>query len=180
VRVIAATKLELKVAVAEKRFREDLFYRLHVMPIRMPALVERREDIPELVHFYCGRASDEYELPRLTISPGAMRAMEECEWPGNIRELANLVRAGVLRAARVGCRQLERSHLFMGDDKDAEEPNAPRFTFQEATRRFQGRYVQEILDSVNWEVTEAARVLDLTRAHMYNLIRAHGLERPKK
>lgn len=180
VRVIAATKLDLKAAVADKRFREDLFYRLQVMPIRMPALVERREDIRELVHFYCARACDEYEVPRVAVSPGAMRAMEECEWPGNVRELANFVRAAVLRAARVGCTQIERSHLFIDEAKEPEEPSAPRLTFQEATRRFQSRFVQEVLDSVNWDITETARVLDVTRAHVYNLIRAHGLERPRK
>jgi Nif-specific regulatory protein len=183
VRVIAATKLDLKTAVAEKRFREDLFYRLQVMPIRMPALVERREDIAELVHFYCSRACEEDELPRLTISMGAMRVLEEWEWPGNIRELANVVRRAVLNAARAGCIQVERSHIFM-DDKNSEggkeEPHATRLTFQEATRRFQGNYVREVLESSNWDVTEAAKVLDITRAHMYNLIRAHGLERPKK
>src|SRR5207244_2443100 len=74
VRVIAATNVDLDAAVSERRFREDLFYRLQVLPLRMPSLAERRDDIPELAAYFCAAASDRHGLPKLEVSPNAARA----------------------------------------------------------------------------------------------------------
>src|SRR5437763_866253 len=99
VRVIAATNTDLQQAVAEGRFREDLFYRLQVLPVRVPSLAERREDIPLLAAFFCAQACQRHGLARLALSPNALRAAEAAEWPGHVRQLENAVEAAVIRAA---------------------------------------------------------------------------------
>ncbi len=181
VRIVAATNSDLKAAVARRTFREDLFYRLQVLPIRIPSLGERREDIAELVAHFCARACEAHRLPRITPSVGAIRAAEAAEWPGNVRELAHAVQAAVIRTAGEGVLQLERWHLFPDGDPSGEPGERPPTgappTFQQATRAFQAELVQRALDDTTWNVTETAARLDLTRSHVYNLIRAFGLER---
>jgi len=178
VRVIAATNTDLQQAVAGHRFREDLFYRLQVLPIRVPSLAERREDIPLLAAHFCARACERHGLPRLELSPNALRAAESAEWPGNVRQLENAVEAGAIRAAGERARQVERAHLFP-EPAAAAEPDAP-LTFQESTRRFQARLLRDALEAHGWNIVEAARRLDLARSHVYNLIRAFGLERRRR
>lgn len=176
VRLIAATNVDLKTAVASRTFRQDLLYRLSVLPVRVPSLAERREDIPELAAYFCARACETHQLPHLWLSPGALRAAEEAEWPGNVRELEHRIETSAIRAASESVLQIERRHVFP-EVTEVEEPARARVTFQEATRRFQSGLVREVLEATNWNITEAASRLDLTRAHVYNLIRAFGFER---
>jgi len=175
VRLIAATNADLRAAIAGHRFREDLFYRLEVLPIRVPSLAERREDIPDLAASFCAAACERHRLRRLMPSPGALRALQLAEWPGNVRQLAHAGEAGGIRAAGEGTERLEAVHLFPDPAVPAPRPA----TFQEATRQFQARLLREVLEDTGWNVVETARRLDLARSHVYNLIRAYGLERQK-
>lgn len=175
VRIIAATNIDLQQAVAERRFREDLLFRLQVLPIRMPSLEERREDIADLAASFCARACATHHLGSLELSSGALRAAEVAEWPGNVRQLEHAIQAAVIRAAGEAARQVERRHLFP-DAPAADQPD-PVPTFQEATRRFQADLLRQALDETQWNIIETARRLDLARSHVYNLIKAYGLER---
>jgi len=178
VRVIAATNQDLQQAVAERRFRLDLFHRLQVLPIRVPSLAERRDDIAELVEFFAASGCERHHLPQLTVSRGALRAAQATEWPGNIRELANAVEAAVIRAAGAGALQVERDHLFPNQPPPPDEGDGEG-TFQQATRRFHERIVRETLERTGWNVAETARRLDLARSHLYSLIRTFGIERER-
>ncbi|KYF70107.1 AAA family ATPase [Sorangium cellulosum] len=173
VRIIAATNADLEGAVARREFREDLFYRIQVMSIRIPALAERPEDIAPLTERFCASACEVHRLPALRLSAGTVRAAEAAEWPGNVRQLAHAVEAAVILAAADKVLQVEIRHLFPGQD-DASDT---RLTFQEATRRFQAQLLRKTLEETTWNVTEAAERLDLARSHAYNLIHAFGLER---
>ncbi|MDC0711426.1 sigma 54-interacting transcriptional regulator [Stigmatella sp. ncwal1] len=177
VRIIAATNNELRAAVAKKTFREDLLYRLEVLPIRMPSMAERREDIPALAEYFCARACEEQKRPKLRLSPAALLAMKAVEWPGNIRELANKIEAAVARAASQGAQQVDRRHLFP-DDTPA-HGNPRWLSYHETTRRFQKQLLEKTLEETNWNTSEAAERLELSRAHVYNLIAGFGLERTK-
>jgi Nif-specific regulatory protein len=176
VRVIAATNSDLAEAVRMRRFREDLFYRLQILPIRMPTLAERREDIPDLARHLCASAFDRHGRAPLEFSPGALRALEAAEWPGNVRQLSHAIEAAAIRAAGEGARLVERHHVFPDSPGDATD-EAELFSFQEATRRFQRELVLKTLAETGWNVAETARHLDLARSHVYNLIKAFGLER---
>jgi Nif-specific regulatory protein len=175
IRVIAATNVDLHTAVAEHRFREDLLYRLQVLCIRMPSLAERREDVPLLAAFFCAEACERHRLPRLECTDGALRALEAVEWPGNVRQLANVVEVAAIRAAGDGSTWIEAAHLFPSPAKNPVD--AGRQTFQTATRDFQAQFLRRALEEAGWNIAEVARRLDLARSHVYNLIRAFGLER---
>jgi Nif-specific regulatory protein len=178
VRVIAATNVDLKAAVARKSFREDLFYRLEVLPLRVPSLAERPEDVAALAEHFCARVCEQHRFPRIRLSVGALRAVEAAEWPGNVRELEHKVQAGIIRAASEGVAQVERRHLFpeMGGGPEGPE----QVTFQEATRRFQEGLLRRTLEDTGWNISEAASRLELSRSHIYNLIAAFGLERQRR
>jgi len=176
VRIIAATNADLNAAVARRTFREDLFYRLHVLPIRVPSLEERREDIAPLCEHFCAAACAAHHLPTVTVSPRALRAAEVAAWPGNIRQLSNAIEGAAIRAAGAGSARIGVEHLFPSERfEPAMTPPSPNF--QDATRRFQAEFVQAALEDSNWNVTETAARLELTRSHLYNLIRSFGLAR---
>ncbi len=175
-RVIAASNADLQAAVAARRFRDDLYYRLQVVPIRIPGLGERRDDIPELADYFCAQAVERHRLPQLALSPGARRALQTAEWPGHVRQLEHAVEVAAIRAAGEGALQVERAHLFPESGRGADDVDAPH-TFQESTRRFQAKLVRQTLDESGWNVVDAARRLDIARSHLYNLINAFGIER---
>ncbi|WP_437906561.1 sigma 54-interacting transcriptional regulator [Sorangium sp. So ce327] len=187
VRVLAATNLDLKVAVQRKEFREDLFYRLQVLPIRLPSLTERREDVALLSEHFCAETCKTHGFPRLQLSVDALCAVEAAEWSGNVRELGHAVEAAAIRAAAEGVAQIERRHLFpaaAGASRSEKGAVAPveigpyrGLTFQEATRRFQAALLRDALEDNGWNVTDAAAKLDLARSHAYRLVRAFDLSR---
>ncbi|MCE9666318.1 sigma-54-dependent Fis family transcriptional regulator [Myxococcus stipitatus] len=172
VRVIAATNADLEQLVTERRFREDLFYRLNVFTLHMPSLAERREDLGCLLEQLLARLADEHGLPGLRASPGFYAACEAMEWPGNVRQLRNRLEGALIRASAEGASFVEPRHLM---DR-AQPPQEGPLSFHEATRQFQRDLLRRELGSA-WQVSEVARRLDLTRSHVYNLIKALGLKR---
>jgi Nif-specific regulatory protein len=164
--------------VKERRFREDLLYRLQVLPLRVPALRERREDIAALSRHFCEQACLRHGLPRVTLSAGAIHALETAAWPGNVRELAHAVQAAAIRAAGESVEQVERTHVFPEAEGVKGEREGP-LTFQSATRRFQAQLLRQALEETGWSVPETARRLDLARSYTYTLIQAFGLGRRK-
>lgn len=172
IRVIAATNANLEEAVSEKRFREDLYWRVNVIPIRMPSLDERPEDIIPLSEHFIETAVAKHGFPYLRLSVGARAALSAASWPGNVRELANRVEAAAIRASGEGMTTIERRHLF---PERAGEDSAE--TYQQATRRFQRELVENALRESDWNVSQTARRLDLARTYLHTLINGLGLER---
>lgn len=179
VRLIAATNVDLRTAVEERRFREDLYYRLAVVPIRVPSLAERREDIELLARHFCELSQRTHSLRHVELSLGALRALRTATFRGNVRELGHVVEAGTIRAAAQDLSQVEASHLFATTEPLAPKDAAP-LTFQEETRRFQAELLRNTLEATGYNIAATARRLDLTRSHIYNLIRAFGLGRDSR
>jgi Nif-specific regulatory protein len=173
VRVIAATHVDLHYAARERRFREDLLYRLNVMPIAVPPLDARREDVPLLAEAARTDAARRHRLPELPLSASARAALEASDWPGNVRQLANAVEAGLIRAAGEGAAQIARHHLFPSLERDAVDE-----TFHGATQAFQRRLLERVLTEERWNVSQVARRLDLSRSRLNELLRGLGLRRP--
>jgi Nif-specific regulatory protein len=162
--------------VAAKQFREDLFYRLQVLPIRVPSLAEREEDIAPLARHFSEVAQRTHRLRTMELSRGAVRALGSAGWPGNIRELAHRVEAAAIRASAAAALQIEAAHL--GLDAPASRRNDyDGCTFQEGTRRYQRDLLRATLEATEGNVSESARRLDLTRTHIYTLMKTLGLER---
>lgn len=173
VRIVAATNQDLKALIASRQFREDLYYRLQVLPVRAPELEERREDIDPLATWQLAAVCKRHGLPQLEFTPAASYLLETSSWPGNVRQLFHVIEAGAIRAAGTGMSRVEAKHLF--PDGQSEQPENP--TFQHATRRFQRDLVQRTLEQTQWNVKEAAAKLDVARSYLYKLIQSFGLER---
>jgi Nif-specific regulatory protein len=173
VRILSATNAKLEERVANKQFREDLYYRMHVVPLELPGLGERRDDIPELVEHFCLESCKRHRLPLLAVSRRALAACRDSPWPGHTRQLAHAIEAAVIRAHGDRSTTLHEHHIFPKVSRD----EAETVTLQQATRQFQRRHVLDALEKTDWNVTETARQLDLARSHLYNLINDFELRR---
>jgi Nif-specific regulatory protein len=172
IRLIAATNADLPAMIEAKRFREDLFYRLNVVSVRMPSLAERRSDIGYLIDDLLTRIAREHKLAALPASVRFRGVMEGREWHGNVRQLRHQVEAALIRAAAEGAPQVEVRHLPDATNAETSQP-----TFHEATRQYQRDLLRRELDASGWNINAVAQRLDLSRAHVYNLINQFALTR---
>jgi Nif-specific regulatory protein len=171
VRVLAATNSDLAAMVSNRQFRTDLWHRLSAFPIRLPSLRERREDLGPLVDELLSRIARDHEQPLLAAASSLRTMCELQEWRGNVRELRNRLEQAVLRARSEGAPFVEGRHL------DPQVPAGESLSLAQATQAFQRDFLKRELEAEGWNVTGAARKLDLTRQHVYNLIKTFGLKR---
>ncbi|MBI4719062.1 MAG: sigma 54-interacting transcriptional regulator [Planctomycetes bacterium] len=173
-RIIAATNRNLKNMMIDGLFREDLYYRLSVFPIQLPALRERREDIPLFVEHFVHKAAKECNIRELRVSPATMKALTDYPWPGNIRELQNVVERAVLMSD--GEMLLPR-HL--PPEIEASAAAVDGRAMEASTLHGQERaLVLRALEENNWNQSQAAKVLGITRYHVRHRIKKYGLQRP--
>jgi transcriptional regulator with GAF, ATPase, and Fis domain len=125
VRIIAATNADLKARVTAKTFREDLYYRLSVLPIALPGLAERRDDAPVIAEHLCGEICQRHGFAPLTLARRALQACRDAAWPGNVRELAHALEAAVIRANGAGSDLVLEQHLFPAAAPAAGDPRRP-------------------------------------------------------
>jgi DNA-binding NtrC family response regulator len=184
VRVIAATHQKLDLAIREKRFREDLFYRLNVIPIELPALRERRDDVPLLVAHFLRLAAEEKKLGPCTMAPEALELLVRHDWPGNVRELENLVeRCVVLRGrGEITPADLPREVLASASGLPtppgaaaAPGPTQLGTAFHEVVDRFEADLILRALEQTHWNKNQAARLLGMNRTTLLEKIKKKGL-----
>jgi two-component system nitrogen regulation response regulator NtrX len=174
VRVIAATNRDLNELVTQQKFREDLYYRLCVVPVRMPALRERREDIRPLAEYFLAEFCARNNFHAKEFALAAVEALEQYSWPGNIRELRNVVermailaRAGVLEAASVPI------------EIRSAKPAAARGNLRETRESAERDHILRALEDSEWNVSSAARSLGMERTNLHKRIRALHIERDR-
>src|SRR5512133_3468544 len=181
VRIIAATNVDLKQLVREGKFRDDLYYRLNVITIDIPALRSRREDIPLLVEFFLEKFSQENERPLRMISPEALRPLMDYNWPGNVRELENVIeRAVVLSTGPVIGIDLIPDHIAgRGAAQGILEhrPDASLFDIMEECER---RVIGDMLERCNWNQTDAAERFRVPLSTLNQKIKRLSIEIRKK
>jgi DNA-binding NtrC family response regulator len=170
IRLIAATHRDLARAVQEGQFRGDLYYRINAIPLTVPALRERLEDIPVLARRFLDGFAREGGRPQIDLSPSAEAALREYAWPGNIRELRNVLERAVLLA---GDGQLDRRDLQFNPVPDGESGAAlpGNLTLQEVERR----YIEQVLKEEHGRVESAARRLGIPRSSLYNKLKRWNL-----
>ena len=187
VRLVAASNRDLRAEVAARRFREDLFYRLHVVPLAMAPLRDRREDIPVLAEVFLERAAARHGLPVPALSRGALDALLRHSWPGNVRELQNVVEATLLLARSATITEAHLPDLWGPTPADADtavdvpsvgaptDPPPPMPPLREARDAFERSYLTTLLQRTGGNITVAAGVAGRNRSDFYDLLRRHGL-----
>ena len=174
VRVIAATNKDLEDEISKGNFREDLFYRLNVIPFYVPPLRERKEDIPQLARHFLKEFSQTYNRRPKEITDDALDALTRYTWPGNVRELRNLIERIVIMNPAVA--RLERKHLPTLVYRDGGRKNVTEFSsLHEARAAYERAYILKKLDENLGSVTRTAEVLGLERSHMYRKMKALGI-----
>jgi len=181
VRVIAATNQQLEAAIRDGRFREDLYYRLNVIPIEVPPLRKRREDIPLLAQHFLDVLRHERDTKIESISDEAMARLCAYDWPGNVRELENLIeRLTILRGeGEIGVEDLPESLREPGVSNPA-APSIPDagLAFREVVDDFEAKLILQALEQTGWNKNRAAQLLGLNRTTLIEKIKKKGLEEP--
>ena len=178
VRVLAATNVNLKAAVKAREFREDLYYRLNVVPIHVPPLRERSQDIPLLIEHFVRKTARECHRDVRGVSAGALEVLARYDWPGNVRELENVIhRAVVLARSPVIHLQDVPLDVAMPETgaRLAEDTGLP---LREACEQFERQYILRVLERVGWNVSRAARLLGVHRNTVLAKLSAWGIQRP--
>jgi two-component system response regulator PilR (NtrC family) len=181
VRVVAATNRPLDRLVQEGRFREDLFYRLNVIPIRVPALRERREDVPLLANHFLDRFGREMGKPLVKISAEAMDCLMRYSWPGNVRELENVVeRAVALETSPVILPERLPDAVREGTAGPAGRDGvaallAPGFSLDRHLEALESALVRQALDRAGGDRSSASNMLGISARSLRYLIQKHGL-----
>jgi two-component system response regulator AtoC len=178
VRVVAATNVNLRQAVRNHAFREDLYYRLNVVPIHVPPLRERRQDIPFLVEHFVRKIARECRREVDGVSAGALEVLTRYDWPGNVRELENVIhRAVVLAGGPVVMLRDVPLDVAMPEtgSRLTEDSGLP---LREACDQFERQYVLRVLERVQWNVSRAARLLGVHRNTVLTKLSVWGIQRP--
>ena len=177
VRVLAATNKDLNAAIDEGEFREDLFYRLNVIPIAAPPLRQRKEDLPILIEAFVHTVCDENDIKPKKVSPDALTEMAKHAWPGNVRELRNACERLVILSPGDTIDAGNVRRLLGGErsvESDLYRPDAP---MREMVADAERRIIRDALDAHGGNVTKTASSLDLERSHLYKKMRSLGIER---
>ncbi len=179
VRVVAATNKHLETLVREGKFRDDLFYRLDVVPIHLPPLRERREDIPLLIQAFCQEFARQNNKRIAGLSPEARDALQRYDWPGNIRELRAAIEHAVAlcRGERIGVRDLPtrvlgQAHPFSVAGSGADPDSVANLNLEAMEKKF----ILQALRLTEWNVTEAAKLLGISRRTLHRKIKTYKIE----
>ena len=169
VQLIAATHQDLHNAIREKRFRSDLYFRISTIPLTIPSLRERRDDIPLLADFFVSRFGTEMSVPNIEVAPAAMKALQDYTWPGNVRELKNVIERAILVSDRKAI--TARDLRFEADEAPGGSSLPSDMTLDELEKW----YVERVLREENGHVDSASRRLGIPRSTLYQKLKKWDL-----
>jgi len=176
VRIISATNTDLKSAANSEKFREDLYYRLNVVPVNLPALRERREDIPLLVEYFLKRYNQAFRKDIVGLTKEAMDCLLEYDWPGNVRELKNIIeRLAALKDGKLITAKDLPFDLFIKGS--IEKKLGGGGALKQASKDFEKQYIEGVLERVSGNQTKAARLLGIHRNALFNKMKSMGLKK---
>ena len=179
VRVLAATNKNLEQEIAGGRFREDLFYRLNVVPIHVPPLREHKEDIPELVEYFVSLLSEKEGFTPRRVGDSAIQRLMDLDWPGNVRELRNTVERMLILATgpELTAKDVDRlAGVRVADDTGLGGLTSVK-TFEEFKEAAERAYLLSKLREFDWNVSETARAIEMPRSNLYKKIERYALTR---
>jgi two-component system nitrogen regulation response regulator NtrX len=179
VRVMAATNKTLENEIAAGKFREDLYYRLNVVPIHVPPIRERREDIPLLAQYFAATLSAREGIPPRTFTPDALEGLSALDWPGNVRELRNTVERLLILApdTQISSRDIDRLAGQRALDDAGLATLTQCRTFEEFKDAAERAFLLNKLRENDWNVSETARAVEMPRSNLYKKIERYSLSR---
>lgn len=180
VRVVAATNKNLPDEIKKGTFREDLYHRLNVIPISVPPLRERWEDIPILIQAFIGDTCSRNGISKKKISERAIEMLKTMEWKGNVRELRNIVERLVIMSRGNDIDMVDLEMLSVTPRETIEEAVQSSQSFQDFKDRAEAIFIKHQLKLHNWNVSKTAEALEMERSHLYTKIKKYGLEREGK
>jgi DNA-binding NtrC family response regulator len=185
VRILAATNINIAEALASKRLREDLYYRLNAFTLQLPPLRERKEEIPVLLKHFMAHMSEQYARPPLPLSPALLQACQDYSWPGNLRELNNFVK----RYLVLGDEKLAVQELNPGGEGHSAKPDAAhgasesggglKSVARSAKDEAEAEAIRQALDQTNWNRKQAAALLQISYKALLYKIRQYGIAQTK-
>ena len=180
VRVVSSTSGDLETEILEKRFREDLFYRLNVVPVAIPPLIQRREDIPALAYHFFTRYASEQGIPPPRIGDEAMAALQAYDWPGNVRQLRNVVERTVILTPRERLEQIDADMLpseitGRGSDGDAGVGTLMGIPLREARESFEREYLRVQIRRFSGNISKTAVFIGMERSALHRKLKLLGL-----
>jgi two-component system nitrogen regulation response regulator NtrX len=173
VRLIASTNKDLEEEIAKGNFREDLFYRLNVVPFFVPPLRERKEDISLLAHEFLSEFGRQYGRPRMEIADDALDTLARYHWPGNVRELKNVIERVLILNPRA--QRIERKHLPPLTHKTGVRSTEEFSSLQQARDAYEREYILKKIEEARNNISHAAELLGLERSHLYRKMKALGI-----
>ena len=176
VRVIVASNKDLRQAVERGAFREDLFYRIHVVPIYLPPLRERREDIPLLVDLFVHQYRIEMGKDVTGVTPAAMQKMMLYHWPGNVRELKNVIERAVILTTHNLIDEQDLMHMTRAGDGQISSAGSSNPAYKMAKENFEKGYLIQLLSQAKGNVVQAAKLAQRYRGDFYRLMKKYGLK----
>jgi DNA-binding NtrC family response regulator len=177
VRVVAATNKNLLEAIKQNLFREDLYHRLNVIPIHVPPLRERREDIPTLASAFVADICKRNGMAVKVISEDALRKLQGMDWSGNVRELRNTIERLVIMTPGTTIDVAHLGSVIGPPSRVADDVLNAGGTFQEFKDRAEGAFIKKKLEEHGWNISRTAEALDIQRSHLYNKMKKFGFER---
>jgi two-component system nitrogen regulation response regulator NtrX len=171
VRIIAATNKDLEEEIKKGNFREDLYFRLNVIPLEVPPLRERKSDIPLLVEYFLKQLARQLGQKKKRVSKSTLRYLMDYSWPGNVRELKNTIERYVIMTPSDAI-DIKEIQSFKGIKSDY----ASYKTLREAREKFEKDFILKKLQGNNWNVSKTAEELEIERSNLHRKIKALGIE----
>ena len=177
VRIVSATNKNLLEEIEKGNFREDLYHRLNVIPIQIPPLRERVDDIPVLVNSFIEEITAKHKKPLIKLNDDAMKFLQSMEWSGNVRELKNAVERFIIMVDKKEISKKDIEFLFTTGQGHMSDIISLSNSFQEFKEKAEKAFILKQLELNNWNVTKTAEVLDIQRSHLYNKIKKYGIDK---
>jgi two-component system, NtrC family, nitrogen regulation response regulator NtrX len=177
VRIIAATNKDLKDEIGKGNFREDLFHRLNVIPINIPALRERKEDIPLLANYFADDIVKKHKKPPVKFLNDAIDFLKTLSWSGNIRELKNTIERIIILVDKKEISKKDMEFLFTPGQSSVDDIIDDSKSFQDFKEKAERAFILRQLNENGWNISKTAEILDIQRSHLYNKMKKYGIEK---
>lgn len=177
VRILSATNKDLKVEIEKGNFREDLFHRLNVIPIHIPPLKDRVEDIQILVEHFVQDITSKHKKPPMKLDADAVKLLQSQQWSGNVRELRNVIERIIIIVDKREVTRKDIEFLFASGKANVGDIIADSNSFQEFKEKAEKAFILKHLNSNEWNISKTAEVLEIQRSHLYNKMKKYGIEK---